>query len=103
MFINEYLKAQVLLWVTHKLCLMVFHKISCPRVMQPKFENLRGVKQSKKQLSSGHLAAAVICQARVIHCRVLLKTEGGGVMSAKTRHCAVAERSGEKLNFAPQN
>ena len=81
----------------------MFNGISCPRVMQPKFENLRGVKQSKKQLSSGHLAAAVICQARVIHCRVLLKTEGGGVMSAKTRHCAVAERSGEKLNFAPQN
>ena len=65
--------------------------MSTHRVTNPKFENLGGVKQSKKQLSSGHLAAAVICQARVIHCRVLLKTEGGGVMSAKTRHCAVAD------------
>ena len=73
--------------------------MSTHRVTNPKFENLGCVKQSKKQLSSGHLAAAAICQARVIHCRVLLKTKEGQSDERKNAQLRALAEQSEKIIF----
>ena len=64
---------------------------------QPQVGEPRGVKQSKKQLSSGHLTAAVICQARVIHCRVLLKTKEGQSDERKNAQLRALAEQSEKI------